>query len=63
MFISGQETGTPESDVPKQSDVLIQALHEQGSKTGLETAPTRVDAARREEPVAAESFCLQRNLR
>ena len=48
LYSSGQEAGTPESNVPKES--ADNALH-------------RVDAAGREEPVAAESLLSQSNLR
>ena len=63
LSVSGQEAGTPESKVPKESEFLIHVLHEQASRTELDNALPRVDAAGKEEPVAAESSCLKRSLR
>ena len=62
LSVSGQEAGTPESNVPKELEALLHVLREQGSKPELETALPRVDATGREEPVTAQSFLLESGL-
>jgi hypothetical protein len=59
LHASGQEAGTPESNVPLDTKALLKFLHEQGSNPELEHVLPRDDAAGREEPVAAESLLSQ----